>query len=163
MSMQEIVVLAAIGNPEAKTYGSSFAYMGLFMIAIALGFLIMMIGLRDRSMYWEQSSYLSRTDSSNWIATRLFLAGWAIAVLCAYVIVAILPYLVWYAIQEKNDYAFYWCYECNGWTFSLGPELSIMVSAVSLAGLAIGIAMVMTKGRRATNPGSRSPYNHHAS
>lgn len=157
--MQEIVVLAAIGNPEAKTYGSSFAYMALLMIAIALGFLIIMIGVRDRSVYRVQSSYLSRTDSSNWIATRLFLAGWAIAVLCAYLIVAILPYLVWYATQEKNDYSFHWCYECNGWTFSLGPELSIAASAVSLAGLAIGIAMV-TKGRRPANPGSQSPYKH---
>jgi hypothetical protein len=147
--------LAAIGNPEAKTYGGSFAYMGILMIARALGFLILMIGLRARQAEGEQPPLLSKTESSSWIATKLFVVGWGMAVASAYVIVATLPYLVWYVAQEKNDYGFDWCYECSGWTFSLGPEPSMIVSAISLTGLAVGIIMVMTKGRRISPPISK--------
>ncbi len=148
LSLQELVVLAAIGNPEAKTYGMSFAHMGILIIAIALGFLIVMIGLRNGQVQEARSSYMIRTDSSRWIATRIFLVGWGIAVLSTFFIVTIFPRVIRYYIW-LNDYGvgFHWCYECSGWQWTLGPELSVVVSAISLAAFAIGVIMLATKGR----------------
>ncbi|MGI0012996.1 MAG: hypothetical protein ACREBU_06090 [Nitrososphaera sp.] len=149
--MPELIVLAAIGNPEAKTYGMSFAYMGMLLIAIALGFLIIMIGLRGQAQ-GERSPYMRRTNSSSWIATRIFLVGWGIAVLSAFFIVTIFPRVISYYIWlNEFGYGFHWCYECSGWQWTLGPELSIVVSGISLAAFAIGIIMVATKGRERIN------------
>jgi len=126
----------------------SFAYMGILIIAIALGFLIMMIGLRNGQAQEARPPHASRIDSSRWIATRTFLVGWGIAVLSAFFIVTIFPRAISYYIWlNEFGYGFHWCYECSGWQWTLGPELSMVVSAISLAAFAIGIIMVATKGR----------------
>jgi hypothetical protein len=124
----------------------SFAYMGILLIAIALGFLIIMIGISN-GRHGEQPPFMSSANSSNWIATKHFVVGWGLAVLSAFMILLILPYSLRYHTQEQDDYAFDWCYECSGLPFILGPELSIVFSILALAGLAIGIIMVTTKGR----------------
>ena len=123
----------------------SFAYMGILLLAIVLGFLIIMIGVRN-GRHGEPSPLMMRTDLSYWI-TKYFVVGWGLALLGAFVTVLILPYTLWYPTQEPTEYAFSWCNQCNGLPYILGPEMSTVFSILALIGLAIGIILVTMKGR----------------
>jgi hypothetical protein len=154
----EGVVRAAIGNPEASTYRNSFSYMSILLIAIALGSLTIMIGLRAKQAQREQSSHMSRTDS-NWIATRLFLVGWGTAVVGSYFAVMVLVRVVSYYARLNDpeiarSFVIRWCYECSGWESALGPEWNAVVGATLLATVAISIVMIITKGRMTQQPTS---------
>ena len=152
-TLRELAVLAAIGNEEATTYRMSFAYMAILLLAIALGFIIMLTGLRI-GRQGDSSPLVIRNHSSYWI-TKYFVVGWGLALLSAFIIVLILPYSLWYYTQEQNDYAFGWCYQCNGLPYVLGPEMSIIFSIFALIGLGIGIILVTIKGRERIDRKSR--------
>lgn len=99
---------------------------------------------------------MNRNSTSNWTAGRLFLIGLGTVALSAFFVLAILPYSVWYHTQERNDYAFEWCYQCVGLPYILGPVLSIVVSAISLVTLAFGMVLTVTKVREYFSRGNHS-------
>ncbi|GEM_PF-6986493 len=99
---------------------------------------------------------MNRNGTSKRTAGRLFLIGLGTVALSAFFVLAILPYSVWYHTQERNDYAFDWCDQCIGLPYILGPVLSIVVSAISLATLAFGIVLTIAKGREYFSRGNHS-------
>jgi hypothetical protein len=74
---EDLVVLATIGNPEAKTYNTDLnARLGIFFMMIALAALIIMIAFRAKGAQEEaQPSHVGTSSSSKWVATAAFMVG----------------------------------------------------------------------------------------